>query len=224
MRENDMRKSLCAAVFLVLLGSCTVFGQAGSFDVSGFIGGNFAGEKLGSGYFPFLDTTTPFKLDQNFLVGFRVTYHYTHVLSFEGSFTAVPGSLKTEIRDPQELTRSDLKVLDASTYLLSANATYNFPVRERYIVFISAGIGTATVSTGSPVGFADLAPPEGSTHFAFNVGTGLKYHLGDRFYLRGDLRKYFFEEDFDYSGLSENPGVLELSFGLGYVFGGRHGF
>jgi opacity protein-like surface antigen len=219
-----MRKSLCTAVFLALLSSCTVFGQAGSFDVSGFVGGNFADGKLGSAYYPFLETTTPFKLDQNFLLGFRVSYHYTHVLSFEGSFTAVPGSLKAEIHDPQELTQSDFKVLDASSYLLSANATYNFPVGERYIVFISAGIGTATDSTGSPVGFADVTPPEGSTHFAFNLGTGLKYYLGDRFYLRGDFRKYFFEEDFHYPGLNENPGVLELSFGLGYVFGGRHGY
>jgi opacity protein-like surface antigen len=215
-----MKTKFAAAVLFILAALLSNPALAGNFDASGFVGGNFSDGELGMAEYPLADDLTTFKLDQNLLFGFRLSYNYTNVLSFEGSLTVVPGSMKAEIFDAQSQSGSDLKVLDASVYLFSANAMYNFPVAQT-TVFFTAGLGTATFSTGSPVGFADGVVPEGSTDFAFNIGAGVKYSLGDRFYVRGDLRKYFFEDDFGISTFSKNPGVLELSVGVGVTFGGE---
>jgi opacity protein-like surface antigen len=209
---------MVAALVVLFVGSWAASAQTGGFDVSAFFGGNLAGSKLGSAFFLQTAKETSFKLDRDYLFGFRVSYNYSHLFSVEGSFTVCPGSMKAEIVDEEAGTKGDLKVLDATTYLFAVNARYSFPM-NRLTPFVTAGIGTATIGTGSPVGFGTGQAPEGSTNFAFNLGCGLKYKWRDRIYFRGDLRRYFFDQDFGFSGFTKNPGVLELSFGVGFSFG-----
>ncbi|HLH07378.1 MAG TPA: outer membrane beta-barrel protein [Terriglobales bacterium] len=122
-----------------------------------------------------ISNITSVGVDKSYTYGAWLDYAKTHNFSFEFMY----------MRNPTTYTNYDVTVnqsfdaYNASINLFQFGILYHFLGSDTFRPYLAAGLGFNHESDSNGAG---------NTAFAFNIGGGVKYYLGDHFGLRGDFR------------------------------------
>jgi OOP family OmpA-OmpF porin len=172
--------------------------KGGRFEVSPFLGYNF------------FESTQ--NLNNNLLLGGRVSYNFTELFGLEGTVefintnvhdVTITGTAKGQYRFPMD--KVDL-------FFYNLDGVFNL-IREHDLTLFAVG-GIGRVNYNASIATGDMT--------TFDLGVGGKFWMTENFALRLDLRDNMVTEFFNESKIFENAYQnLNATVGLSFAFGGE---
>lgn len=146
--------------------------------------------------------------DTDVMLGARLTQHFESGWGWGGNFDWV---LADEFQTPSG------EDIDVNLYLYSGEVNYTFPTTGRAKIFLSGGLGAATLSVSDIPGVDDDFD---DTNLMVPLGVGFKWYNDARdptWAIRGDLRDNIVFGD-EEEGEDETDQNFEYSIGVSFVF------
>jgi opacity protein-like surface antigen len=134
-------------------------------------------------------------------VGFRFGYNFTRMHELEFSFDGV---------DTED---SVIHAIDVTVGQFQVNYVLNliFDRHQTVVPYVTAGLGSIRIEADDP-----FFGTEDETDDLFNLGGGVRFFFGNRFNLRLDARRIFFQGD-NRVLLDDDYQNTQLSAGVGWV-------
>lgn len=148
------------------------------------------------------------KLDDDVTYGLRYGYNFTPDWGLELSL----GRTGTSVMDlPGRNVDLDLTTLDV-------DAIRHFNSGNRFVPYVSAGVGYVTADLDRPIVGVANGPVriEDDNGFTLNAGVGAKYYVTDNFLVRVDARYRYLDKIVD--RLDDSLNTFETTLGVGFKF------
>jgi OOP family OmpA-OmpF porin len=193
-----IRKTALFAFFL-FLPLCARSGvNAGSIEISPFLGYNFFQSSQ--------------NLNDNLLYGGRVSYNFSKVFALEGTLEFVNTSVHDGTLTGYQPGQFRSPIDKVNIYFYNIDAVFNLMPDDDFTLFVLGGFGADDYSPSIETG--DMS--------TFDLGVGAKYWLSDHLGLRLDLRDNMVTETF-YQGafLKGYYQNINTTLGVIFAFGGE---